>query len=99
MARRQDTAVSPTPAAAKLTKVGPYVVGKTLGSGCTGEVKLAYHKDTGHQVAIKIIRFFLLFSFFSFESELVNSSQQVDADREAIHAEEGGKRNCCNESA
>lgn len=56
MAKRQDTAVSPTPAAAKLTKVGPYIVGKTLGSGCTGEVKLAYHKDTGFQVAIKIIR-------------------------------------------
>jgi serine/threonine protein kinase len=57
MAKRQDTAVSPTPAAAKLTKVGPYIVGKTLGSGCTGEVKLAYHKDTGFQVAIKIIRY------------------------------------------
>jgi serine/threonine protein kinase len=60
MARRQDTAVPPSPAASKLTKVGPYNLGKTLGSGCTGEVKLAYHRETGHQVAIKIIRYLLI---------------------------------------
>jgi serine/threonine protein kinase len=55
--------------------VGPFILGKTLGSGTTGnicsslsvvrfassslptlgKVKLAFHKDTGAKVAIKII--------------------------------------------
>eukprot|EP00211_Chloroparvula_japonica_P004791 CAMPEP_0119126964 /NCGR_PEP_ID=MMETSP1310-20130426/5685_1 /TAXON_ID=464262 /ORGANISM="Genus nov. species nov., Strain RCC2339" /LENGTH=872 /DNA_ID=CAMNT_0007117169 /DNA_START=136 /DNA_END=2754 /DNA_ORIENTATION=+ len=42
-------------ALAKLFKVGPYIVGRTLGSGCTGVVKLAFHRETGIQVALKII--------------------------------------------
>ena len=32
-------------------------MGRPLGAGCTGEVKLAFHKDTGREVAIKMIRF------------------------------------------
>ncbi|KAJ3410458.1 hypothetical protein HDV05_003720 [Chytridiales sp. JEL 0842] len=36
-------------------RIGPYVVGKTLGVGSTGRVKLAHHVDTNQKVAIKII--------------------------------------------
>lgn len=36
-------------------KVGPYILGNTLGEGVTGRVKLAFDKDTGEQVAMKII--------------------------------------------
>ena len=35
-------------------------MGRPLGAGCTGEVKLAFHKDTGKEVAIKMIRFVAL---------------------------------------
>lgn len=35
--------------------IGPFILGKTLGTGSTGKVKLAFHKDTGLKVAIKII--------------------------------------------
>ncbi|KAI8374779.1 kinase-like domain-containing protein [Blakeslea trispora] len=35
--------------------IGDYVVGKTLGKGASGRVKLGVHKHTGEQVAIKII--------------------------------------------
>ncbi|KAF9178308.1 hypothetical protein BGZ51_007887 [Haplosporangium sp. Z 767] len=35
--------------------VGPYVLGKTLGKGSSGCVKLACHRRTNDQVAIKII--------------------------------------------
>lgn len=27
--------------------VGPFILGKTLGEGATGKVKLGFHKDTG----------------------------------------------------
>eukprot|EP00184_Porphyridium_aerugineum_P000622 CAMPEP_0184691656 /NCGR_PEP_ID=MMETSP0313-20130426/436_1 /TAXON_ID=2792 /ORGANISM="Porphyridium aerugineum, Strain SAG 1380-2" /LENGTH=505 /DNA_ID=CAMNT_0027149409 /DNA_START=87 /DNA_END=1604 /DNA_ORIENTATION=+ len=37
-------------------QVGPYIFGKTLGTGSTGKVKLAKHVETGQLVAIKIIR-------------------------------------------
>ncbi|OHT13635.1 CAMK family protein kinase [Tritrichomonas foetus] len=37
-------------------EVGEYILGRTLGSGTTGKVKLAVHKVTGQQVAIKIIK-------------------------------------------
>lgn len=37
-------------------QVGPYVFGKTLGTGSTGKVKLAKNLDTGEIVAIKIVR-------------------------------------------
>lgn len=37
------------------TRIGPYLVGKTLGVGSTGRVKLGTHIETGNRVAIKII--------------------------------------------
>jgi serine/threonine protein kinase len=36
-------------------RIGPYVLGKTLGVGTTGRVKLAVHIESGQKVAIKII--------------------------------------------
>jgi BR serine/threonine kinase len=39
-----------------LNFIGDYIAGETLGSGTTGKVKLASHKVTGEQVAIKIIK-------------------------------------------
>ncbi|KAH9247166.1 hypothetical protein BASA81_015250 [Batrachochytrium salamandrivorans] len=36
-------------------RIGPYVLGKTLGVGSTGRVKLGIHIETNHRVAIKII--------------------------------------------
>lgn len=37
-------------------RVGPYIFGKTLGTGSTGKVKLAKNLDTDEIVAIKIVR-------------------------------------------
>lgn len=37
-------------------EVGDYILGRTIGSGTTGKVKLAERSDTGEQVAIKIIK-------------------------------------------
>jgi len=34
---------------------GPYLIGKTLGIGSFSKVKLATHKKSGEQVAIKIL--------------------------------------------
>eukprot|EP01116_Phalansterium_solitarium_P023692 TRINITY_DN8435_c0_g1_i2.p1 TRINITY_DN8435_c0_g1~~TRINITY_DN8435_c0_g1_i2.p1 ORF type:complete len:667 (-),score=226.68 TRINITY_DN8435_c0_g1_i2:240-2240(-) len=39
----------------EIQSVGPFAIGKTLGSGTTGKVKLGHHKETGVKVAIKII--------------------------------------------
>eukprot|EP01121_Diplochlamys_sp_Union-15-3_P007484 TRINITY_DN1905_c0_g1_i2.p1 TRINITY_DN1905_c0_g1~~TRINITY_DN1905_c0_g1_i2.p1 ORF type:complete len:611 (-),score=96.40 TRINITY_DN1905_c0_g1_i2:105-1895(-) len=39
----------------QVTSVGPFMLGKTLGVGATGKVKLGVHKTTGFKVAIKII--------------------------------------------
>eukprot|EP01104_Vermistella_antarctica_P017388 TRINITY_DN615_c0_g1_i3.p1 TRINITY_DN615_c0_g1~~TRINITY_DN615_c0_g1_i3.p1 ORF type:complete len:746 (+),score=197.02 TRINITY_DN615_c0_g1_i3:596-2833(+) len=36
-------------------RVGPYILGKALGAGSTGRVKLGFHKDTGEKVAVKIV--------------------------------------------
>ncbi|KAJ3159194.1 hypothetical protein HK101_001117, partial [Irineochytrium annulatum] len=36
-------------------RIGPYALGKTLGVGSTGRVKLGTHIETNHRVAIKII--------------------------------------------
>ena len=49
---------SPDPAqkaAKRLTRIGPYKVGRTLGVGSTGRVKLGTHVRTGEKVAIKIL--------------------------------------------
>ncbi|KAI8909594.1 kinase-like domain-containing protein [Gorgonomyces haynaldii] len=35
---------------------GPYKLSKTIGEGEFGKVKLAYHQDTGKEVAIKLIK-------------------------------------------
>lgn len=40
----------------KHAEIGPYRIVRTLGSGTTGTVKLAVHKETNEEVAIKIIR-------------------------------------------
>ena len=37
------------------THVGPWRLGKTLGKGATGRVRMATHKDTGQVAAIKIV--------------------------------------------
>ena len=37
-------------------EVGDYILGQLLGEGTTGKVKLAIHKETGEQVARKIIK-------------------------------------------
>ena len=39
----------------KQQHVGPYIIQRVIGGGTTGKVKLGYHKETGDQVAIKII--------------------------------------------
>jgi BR serine/threonine kinase len=39
----------------KQDSVGPYILQRVIGAGSTGKVKLAYHSETGQQVAIKII--------------------------------------------
>jgi len=36
--------------------VGPFILGRTLGRGTTGKVKAAQHKDTGLEVAVKIVK-------------------------------------------
>lgn len=37
-------------------EVGNYTIGRTLGTGTTGKVKIATDKETGKQVAVKIIK-------------------------------------------
>ena len=37
-------------------EIGGYILGRTLGSGTTGKVKLAINKETNKHVAVKIIR-------------------------------------------
>ncbi|KAJ3281514.1 Serine/threonine-protein kinase brsk1 [Borealophlyctis nickersoniae] len=48
---------SPASSSSKLQgqRIGPYSLGKTLGVGSTGRVKLGTHIETNHRVAIKII--------------------------------------------
>ncbi|VDD78641.1 unnamed protein product [Mesocestoides corti] len=36
-------------------RIGNYIIGETLGSGTFGKVKVAIHKSTGVQVAVKIV--------------------------------------------
>ncbi|KAK3848633.1 MAG: kinase-like domain-containing protein [Linnemannia gamsii] len=52
----RDSSVKSKPVApSKPEYVGPYLLGKTLGKGSSGCVKLARHRRTNEQVAIKII--------------------------------------------
>jgi serine/threonine protein kinase len=37
-------------------RLGPYILGKTIGQGTSGKVKLAMNSDTGLKVAVKIIQ-------------------------------------------
>ncbi|CDH53197.1 camk camkl gin4 protein kinase [Lichtheimia corymbifera JMRC:FSU:9682] len=54
--RRSSGALSTHTAMQKSRKcIGEYYVGKTLGKGASGRVKLGIHRHTGEQVAIKII--------------------------------------------
>jgi serine/threonine protein kinase len=39
----------------EIHSVGPFILGKSLGAGATGKVKLGFHKETGFKVAVKII--------------------------------------------
>lgn len=39
----------------KAERIGPFILGETLGEGMTGKVKRAHHNQTKQQVAIKII--------------------------------------------
>eukprot|EP01064_Diplonema_japonicum_P002144 TRINITY_DN11375_c0_g2_i1.p1 TRINITY_DN11375_c0_g2~~TRINITY_DN11375_c0_g2_i1.p1 ORF type:complete len:276 (+),score=15.74 TRINITY_DN11375_c0_g2_i1:62-889(+) len=36
--------------------VGPYILGRTLGRGCSGKVKIGFHKQTGVKAAVKIVK-------------------------------------------
>ncbi|KAI9219696.1 kinase-like domain-containing protein, partial [Blastocladiella britannica] len=58
-ADRIATAVGATHAppkpAGKTTRIGPYILSKTLGMGSTGRVKLGVHYRTQQKVAVKII--------------------------------------------
>ncbi|KAI7896652.1 kinase-like domain-containing protein [Mucor mucedo] len=54
--RRRSSGAISTHSSQKPKKcIGDYVVGKTLGKGASGRVKLGVHRHTGEQVAIKII--------------------------------------------
>ncbi|KAF9297182.1 hypothetical protein BGZ88_010823 [Linnemannia elongata] len=52
---RDSSSKSKLVAPSKPEYVGPYLLGKTLGKGSSGCVKLARHRRTNEQVAIKII--------------------------------------------
>ncbi|KAG9070545.1 hypothetical protein KI688_008083 [Linnemannia hyalina] len=52
---RDSSSKSKPVAPSKPEYVGPYLLGKTLGKGSSGCVKLARHRRTNEQVAIKII--------------------------------------------
>ncbi|KAL0484249.1 SNF1-related protein kinase catalytic subunit alpha [Acrasis kona] len=39
----------------RVIRIGSYRLGKTLGEGSFGKVKLAEHEITGHKVAVKIL--------------------------------------------
>eukprot|EP01059_Diplonema_ambulator_P027035 TRINITY_DN44628_c0_g1_i1.p1 TRINITY_DN44628_c0_g1~~TRINITY_DN44628_c0_g1_i1.p1 ORF type:complete len:298 (+),score=34.55 TRINITY_DN44628_c0_g1_i1:68-895(+) len=36
--------------------VGPYILGKTIGVGSTGKLKMGFHKQSGMKVAVKIVK-------------------------------------------
>lgn len=47
--------ISATTKAKRKTHVGPWRLGKTLGKGATGRVRLAQHRDSGQTAAVKIV--------------------------------------------
>ncbi|OAP61432.1 serine/threonine protein kinase (Kcc4) [Fonsecaea erecta] len=49
------SAVSATAKGKRKTHVGPWQLGKTLGKGATGRVRLAKHAGTGQTAAVKIV--------------------------------------------
>jgi serine/threonine protein kinase len=81
--------------------VGDYLVAHTLGVGATGKVKLAVHRVSGQQVALKIIRKSLLLSKPAVASKVrreiavlkllggAASQARADAEVDALLREEG----------
>src|SRR3989338_3402947 len=64
---------SPTQKSYLIQRVGPYVLGRMLGEGTSGHVRLGFHRHSGQKVAIKIVvkeslrcMHSLLFSFSHF---------------------------------
>ncbi|KAH3674324.1 hypothetical protein WICMUC_003396 [Wickerhamomyces mucosus] len=53
--------------ASNINKIGPWKLGKTLGTGSTGRVLLAEHQQTGQKAAVKIVS----------KSKLNNSNNEV----------------------
>lgn len=54
--RRDYSSSATTPSSKKETNFGGYVLGKTLGEGEFGKVKLGWRRDGSVQVAVKLIR-------------------------------------------
>lgn len=54
--RRRDYSSSATSSSKKETNFGGYILGKTLGEGEFGKVKLGWKRDGSVQVAVKLIR-------------------------------------------
>lgn len=54
--RRRDYSSSATSSSKKETNFGGYILGKTLGEGEFGKVKLGWRRDGSVQVAVKLIR-------------------------------------------
>lgn len=49
------SASEPRRASLNIRRIGPYDLIKTIGSGSTGKVKLAIHRETGVRMAVKIV--------------------------------------------
>ncbi|KAL8802726.1 MAG: hypothetical protein Q9182_003624 [Xanthomendoza sp. 2 TL-2023] len=54
--RRDYSSTAPTSSSKKETNFGGYILGKTLGEGEFGKVKLGWRRDGSVQVAVKLIR-------------------------------------------
>ena len=61
---------------------GPYYLGKTLGEGTFGKVKLAIHIKTGEKIAIKIIN---KEKFVNIESNIQNVKKEISILKKLIH--------------
>jgi len=61
-------------------RVGPYLLGKTLGVGSTGRVKLGTHVDTNQTVAVKIISKEWLASKASLSKKIERSDLLLSSD-------------------